>query len=72
MPAQHRRTFSAVYEMALAWSFAVLPFVGFLLAGKPNAFRLMALPGGLAFSVVPALINLVIPESPRFLLRRLH
>ena len=31
MPAQHRRTFGAVYEMALAASFTVLPFVGFLL-----------------------------------------
>src|SRR5262249_25665159 len=38
MPARHRRTYSAVYEMALACSFAVLPFVGFLLAGNPNAF----------------------------------
>jgi len=56
MPAQHRRTFAAVYEMALACSFALLPFVGFLLAGNPNAFRLMALPGGLAFFVVPAMI----------------
>ena len=29
MPARHRRTFAAVYEMALACSFALLPFVGF-------------------------------------------
>jgi MFS transporter, putative metabolite:H+ symporter len=70
MPAQHRRTFGAVYEMALACSFAVLPFVGFLLAGNPNAFRIMALPGGLALFVVPALIYLLIPESPRWYLRR--
>lgn len=33
MPARHRRTFSAVYEVALACSFAVLPLVGRLLAG---------------------------------------
>jgi MFS transporter, putative metabolite:H+ symporter len=72
MPAQHRRTFSAIYEMALAGSFALLPFVGFLLAGNPNAFRLMALPGGLALFVVPALIYFVIPESPRWHLRRGH
>jgi MFS transporter, putative metabolite:H+ symporter len=72
MPAQHRRTFAAVYEMALACSFALLPFVGFLLAGNPNAFRLMALPGGLAFFVVPAMIYFLIPESPRWYLRRGH
>jgi MFS family permease len=55
MPARHRRTFSAVYEMALACSFALLPLVGRLLADSPNAFRLTALPGGLAFLVKPAL-----------------
>jgi MFS transporter, putative metabolite:H+ symporter len=70
MPAQHRRTFSAVYEMALASSFTVLPFVSFLLSSSPNAFRLMAVPGGLAFFIVPALIFLLIPESPRWYLRR--
>ena len=56
--------------MALACSFAVLPFVGFLLADNPNAFRLMALPGGLAFFVAPVLIYFLIPESPRSYLRR--
>ena len=70
MPAQHRRTFGAIYEMSLAASFTVLPFVGFVLSGNPNAFRIMALPGGLAFLVVPALIYFLIPESPRWYLRR--
>jgi MFS transporter, putative metabolite:H+ symporter len=70
MPARHRRTFGAVYEMSLASSFTVLPFIGFLFAGNANAFRLIALPGGLAFFVVPALIYWLIPESPRWYLRR--
>jgi putative MFS transporter len=70
MPAQHRRTFGAVYEVSLAAAFTVLPIVGGFLAGNPNSFRLMALPGGLAFLVVPALIYLAIPESPRWHLRR--
>jgi MFS transporter, putative metabolite:H+ symporter len=70
MPAQHRRTFAAVYEMALASSFTVLPLVAHMLSGSPNAFRLMALPGGLAFFFVPALIYFLIPESPRWYLRR--
>jgi len=72
MPARHRRTFGAVYEMALGCSFALLPLVGRLLADSPNAFRLMALPGGLAFFVMPALIYFLLPESPRWYLRRGH
>jgi MFS transporter, putative metabolite:H+ symporter len=70
MPAQHRRTFGAVYEVSLAAAFTVVPLVASLLAGTPNAFRLMALPGGLALFVLPPLIYLLIPESPRWHLRR--
>jgi MFS family permease len=70
MPAQHRRTFGAIYEMALASSFTVLPFVGGLLAGNPDAFRYLALPGGLAVLVVPAIVYFLLPESPRWHLRR--
>jgi MFS family permease len=70
MPAQHRRTYGAVYEMSLASAFTVLPLVGFLLAGNPNAFRFMALPGGLMLFVAPVLFQLVIPESPRWHLRQ--
>jgi MFS family permease len=70
MPAQHRRTYGAVYEMSLAASFTVLLFVSFVLAGNPNAFRLMALPGGLMLFVAPVLFHFVIPESPRWHLRR--
>jgi MFS transporter, putative metabolite:H+ symporter len=70
MPARHRRTFGAIYEMSLAASFTVVFFVSFVLAGNPNAFRLMALPGGLVVFVMPALIHFLIPESPRWHLRR--
>jgi MFS transporter, putative metabolite:H+ symporter len=70
MPAQHRRTYSAIYEMALAGAFTVVPFIGYLLADNPDAFRLVALPGGLAVTVVPVLVYLVLPESPRWHLRK--
>jgi MFS family permease len=69
MPAQHRRTYGAIYEMALAISFTVVPFVAYLLADNPYAFRLLALPGGLAVTVVPVLVYLALPESPRWHLR---
>ncbi len=70
MPAQHRRTYSAVYEMALAASFTVVPFIGGLLAGNANAFRFLALPGGLAVTVIPVIVWFVLPESPRWYLRK--
>ncbi|MBV8334535.1 MAG: MFS transporter [Alphaproteobacteria bacterium] len=70
MPAHHRRTYGAAYEMALAASFTVVPFIAFLLAENPYAFRILALPGGLAILVVPALIYFVLPESPRWHLRK--
>jgi len=72
MPAQHRRTYGACYEMALAISFTVVPFVALLLTGNASAFRYLALPGGLAITVVPVLVYFVIPESPRWHLRRGH
>src|SRR5271170_1723087 len=70
MPAQHRRTYGAIYEIALASAFTLLPFIAFLLANNPNAFRFLALPGGLAVTVVPVLIYFVLPESPRWHLRK--
>src|SRR5271163_4417659 len=70
MPAQHRRTYGAVYEMALAASFTLVPFISFLLAGNPNAFRFLALPGGLVITVVPVMIHFVLPESARWRLRK--
>jgi MFS family permease len=38
MPAQHRRTYSAIYEMALAASFTVVPFIGGLLPATNTPF----------------------------------
>jgi MFS family permease len=70
MPAQHRRTYGAIYEMALASSFTVVPFIGGLLAGNANAFRYLALPGGLAVAVIPVIVYFVLPESPRWYLRK--
>ena len=70
MPAQHRRTYGAIYEVMLASAFTLLPFVGFLLAGNPEGFRLIALPGGLALGVVPLLVHFGLPESPRWYLSR--
>ena len=70
MPAQHRRTYGAIYEMMLASSFTLVPLVGFLVAGNPDGFRLLALPAVLGLFVVPVLVFLLIPESPRWHLRR--
>jgi MFS family permease len=70
MPAQHRRTFGAIYEVMLASAFTLLPFVGFALADSPDGFRLIALPGGLALGVVPLLVHFGLPESPRWHLSR--
>jgi MFS family permease len=70
MPAQHRRTFGAIYEVMLASAFTLLPFVGYILAGNPEGFRLIALPGGLALGVVPLLVHFGLPESPRWHLSR--
>jgi putative MFS transporter len=36
MPAQHRRTYAAIYETMLAMAFTLLPFVGFVLADHPR------------------------------------
>ncbi len=70
MPAQHRRTYGAIFEVMLASAFTLLPFVGFLLAGNPDGFRLIALPGGLALGIVPLLVHFGLPESARWHLRQ--
>jgi hypothetical protein len=48
----------------------VVPFIAGLLAGNEYAFRYLALPGGLSVTVVPVLIYFVLPESPRWHLRK--
>jgi MFS family permease len=70
MPAQHRRTYGAIYEIMLASTFTVLPLAGYLLADKPEGFRFMALPAVLGVFVAPVLVYRLIPESPRLHLRR--
>ncbi len=70
MPAQHRRTYAAIYETMLAMAFTLLPFVGFVLADHPRGFQLVGLPGGVTLFIAPVLIYFLIPESPRWLLRR--
>jgi MFS family permease len=70
MPAQHRRTYGAIYEMMLASSFTLVLVVGYLLSGTPNGFRLLVLPAVIGLFVVPVLVYLLIPESPRWYLRR--
>jgi len=69
MPKQHRRTYGAIFEVMLASAFTLLPFVGFMLAGNPHGFRIIALPGGLALGIVPLLVHFGLPESPRWFLR---
>jgi putative MFS transporter len=70
MPARHRRTYGAIYEIMLASSFTLLPLVAFMVADNPNGFRLIALPATLGLFVVPVLVYLLIPESPRWYLRK--
>jgi MFS family permease len=41
-----------------------------LLSDNPYAFRLLALPGGLSITVVPVLVYFILPESPRWHLRK--
>ncbi|HWB48010.1 MAG TPA: MFS transporter [Stellaceae bacterium] len=70
MPAQHRRTYGAIYEVMLALSFTLLPVAGGLLAHTTNGYKYVGLPGGVTLFVAPVLIYLFLPESPRWLLRR--
>lgn len=70
MPAQHRRTYGAIYEVMLASAFTLLPLAGGMLAHNPNGYRFVGLPGGVTLFVAPVLVYFFIPESPRWLLRR--
>ncbi|HEX4173140.1 MAG TPA: MFS transporter [Acetobacteraceae bacterium] len=70
MPKQHRRTYGAIFEVMLASAFTLLPFIAGMLAGNPEGFRLIALPGGLTLGIVPLLVHFGLPESARWYLRR--
>src|SRR5579885_3573557 len=70
MPAQHRRTYGAIYEVMLAMSFTLLPVAGGLLAHTTNGYKYVGLPGGVTLFIAPVLIYFFLPESPRWLLRR--
>jgi MFS family permease len=70
MPAQHRRTYGAIYEVMLALSFTLLPVAGGLLAHTTNGYKYVGLPGGVTLFIAPVLIYFFLPESPRWLLRR--
>ncbi len=70
MPKQHRRTYGAIFEVMLASAFTLLPFLGSMLSGNSDGFRLVALPGGLALGIVPLLVHFGLPESARWYLRR--
>ena len=70
MPAQHRRTYGAIYEVMLALSFTLLPIAGGLLAHTTDGYRYVGLPGGVTLFIAPLLIYFFLPESPRWLLRR--
>jgi len=45
MPAQHRRTYGAIYETALAISFTVVPFIAYLLTGKRKRVPVFGIAG---------------------------
>src|SRR5579862_535284 len=53
MPAQHRRTYGAIYEVMLALSFTLLPVAGGLLAHTADGYRYVGLPGGVTLAVAP-------------------
>lgn len=66
LPASHRKTFGWIYEIILALAFTAIPFVGSFASGSPAGWKIVALPGGLMLFVVPVLVWLIIPESPRW------
>ena len=68
LPAKHRRTFAALYEIVLALAVTTIPLIGYLAAHSPTGWKLLSLPGGLTLFVVPLLVHFVVPESPRWYL----
>ena len=71
MPAQHRRTYGAIYEICLASAFArCCRSSASCWLDNPNGFRWIALPGGLAMFVVPVARAFHHPAEPALALRR--
>lgn len=70
LPARHRRTFGALYEIVLALAVTSIPLIGYLTAGRADGWMFLALPGGVTLFFVPILVHYVVPESPRWYLSR--
>ena len=70
MPAQHRRTYGAIYEVMLASRLHVAALCR--LRARRSSERLPAgrAAGRVTLFIAPVLVCFLIPESPRWLLRR--
>lgn len=70
MPAKHRRTYGAIYEILLAFGFSSVAFFGYLGVRSDLGWKMLAIPGGVLLFFLPVLIHFFVPESPRWLAAR--
>jgi putative MFS transporter len=70
MPAQHGRTYGAIYEVMLATAFTLFAVCRLRARRSSKWLPLVGLPGGVTLFIAPVLVYFLIPESPRWLLRR--